>query len=87
MYAGHSGEGGHHQAQKSEPCRSYLGAISELNNAELVDTNTSAAACQQEADGISQHLEDDDPPRVGNFDTCVLCFDGVGQNFRDFLVA
>ena len=44
--------GGHHRDKKSEPCRSYLGVISELNNAELVDTNASAAAREQETNGV-----------------------------------
>lgn len=64
--------------KKSEPSRTYLGVFSELDNTELVDTNASAAACEQEADGIGQHLQDDNPPRVGNFDACVFSFDGVG---------
>lgn len=44
--ADYLGEGGHHQAQKSEPCRSHVRVISELNDAELVDANASAAACE-----------------------------------------
>lgn len=58
-----------------------------LYYANLVETNASATTCEQESYSICQYLEDDDPPWVGNFDTCVLCFDRVGENFRDFLVA
>lgn len=51
------------------------------------EANARAAACEQEAYSIGEHLQDDDPPGVGNFDTSVFGFDGVGENFRNFLVA
>lgn len=58
-----------------------------LDYTDLVETNTCAATCEQETNGIGQYLEDDDPPRVGNFDTCVFSLDGVGEDFGNFLVA
>ena len=79
--------GGHHRDKKSEPCRSHLGIISELNYADLVQAKASAGACQEQTNSIGQHLQYDDPPRVGNFNPSLFSFDGVGENFRDFLVA
>lgn len=52
MPADYLGEGGHHQAQKSESCRSHVGVISELNNTEFFDANASTATCEQEANSI-----------------------------------
>ena len=69
--------GGHHRDKKSEPCQSHLRAILELNNTDLVEAEASAGACQEQANSIGQHLQNNDPPRVGNFHPSLFGLDGV----------
>lgn len=58
-----------------------------LDYTNFTQANASAGACQEQANGIGQHLQYDNPPWVGNFDTCLFGLNGIGENFRDFLVA
>ena len=44
-------------------------------------------AGEDESDGVSQHFEDDDPPRVVGFHACLLSLLRVGQDGVDLLFA
>ena len=58
--SGHSGylqwPFGRTRHRRLESCRRHVGVISDLHDAYLVEANTSAATCQQEADGIGQNF-------------------------------
>ena len=44
-------------------------------------------AGEDEADGVSHDFQDDDPPRVAGFHSCLLSLLGVGQDGVDLLFA
>ena len=64
---------------------SSLLTLSRSDDSHDVGAGGGGGAGEDEADGVGEHFEGDDPPGVVGFDAGFLCFLGVGQDGFDLL--